>query len=343
MSFTYRNYSFWNTFWKSAKKAQGGDEFEGHVVLGSEDNAKLAGLWDADTHNVKNITKKYTIHWRRATNNFSTNVMEMDINSGPERIYNVSEVKYKAMMRDMVEEVFAATMESPTSSADEVRCDGLFSWLRMGTDDSTGGWTGYAAHYNDGSTPGTSYYVGGLTCSSTVNPGFANYYADHNGNIDDSLLMILDRACRKLNFEGPSTPVKLTMDLEGYKPTFSLYSTDNVIGTLNMLYAKSDDQMGRPGLVEKHFGIPYFKSMPFQYVDAFDTANVSLYGTDPIVGINHNLIYPVVHTNWDFKVGKPVERNGEGSNHLVLTTYADVLFVVFCEMPHEAGFLISQQ
>ncbi len=343
MLFAYQNYMFFNTFWKNNKKVRGGDTFEGHVVLGSEDNAKKAGLWDADTHNVKNITKKYTENWRRVTNNFSTNIMEMDINGGEEKIYDVTQVKYNAMMRDMIEETYAACFEAPTSSSDELSVDGLFSWLRLGTDDSTGGWTGYNAHYNDGSTPGSTYSVGGLTCSSTVNPGFASYYADHNGNLDDSLLVILDRAARKLNFVGPAVPQAMTLNLEGYSSNFSLYSNDNVIGTLNQLYAKSDDQMGRPGIIEKHYGTPYFKMMPFQYVDYLDDANVSLYGTDPIVGVNHNLIYPVVHTNWDFKVSKPRPRDGEGANHLVITTYADTLFTIFAEFPREAGFLISQQ
>ena len=146
---------------------------------------------------------------------------------------------------------------------------------------------------------------------------------------------MLDRATRKLNFNGPELGKKLDKE----SGNFSLYSNDNVIGNINLLYAKSDDQMGiRPN---RHFGDrPMFKGMTFQYVDLFDTADTDIYGTDPIFGVNHNLLYPVVLNNWDMKIGKPRQRDKQ---HLVLTVDMDIVYSIICEDRRRAGFQISQR
>ena len=205
--------------------------------------------------------------------------------------------------------------------------------ISFGTDNSTGGWTGYTGHYNDGSA--TAFNKGGISCTSTTNARWANYYADHQGDLDDSLLVLLDRATRKLHFTGPTSPETLPGPSNS---KFSLYSNDSVIGNLNLLYAKADDQMGYR--IGSHFGVPTFKNMPFEYVDILDTADTDTYGTDPIIGINHELIYPVVHSSWDFKVSKPTPRD---DNHLVLSTYIDLQYCVVGEQLRHAGFLINQQ
>lgn len=335
-TFAYNRYTWFNNFAGSPIKAQGGKEIEGHIIMGDEGNARHSGLWDEDTHNVVNITKKYKQDWVHSTTNFSYNVIEMDLNNGAERIYNLLEAKYDNMCREWTDEVMTKMLLTPASASDTLTPTGLSGWLPLGTDNSTGGWTGYTGTYGDGN----SFNVGGLSCSASVNPKWASYYADHNGNLDDSLLVILDRATRKLAFRGPTVPKALDLNTDGYKPNFSLYSNDNVIGTLNQLYAKSDDQMG--SRINMHYNTPYFKNMPFEYVDYFDTADTNRYGTDPIYGINHNLIYPIVHTNWNFKIGKPVSR-AAADQHLVMTVHGDLQYVVFGENRRFAGFLVSQQ
>lgn len=154
--------------------------------------------------------------------------------------------------------------------------------------------------------------------------------------MDDSLLVILDRATRKLHFTGPTAPQALPDPTTNAK--YSLYSNDSVIGSINLLYAKSDDQMGYR--IGSHFGVPVFKGMAFEYVDLFDTADTDTYGTDPIFGLNHELIYPVVHSSWDFKVSKPSPRD---DNHLVLSTYIDLQYCIVGENLRHAGFLVNQQ
>lgn len=83
--------------------------------------------------------------------------------------------------------------------------------------------------------------------------------------------------------------------------------------------------------------MPAFNSIPMVWTPPLDTANVSVYGTDPIIGINSNLLYPVVLRNWNFKISKRPDSN----KHNVMTLFMDLVYQLFCENPRHAGMLIS--
>ena len=336
-TFLYETYEFFNTFWNGNVQFPGGKYIEDHVILGDEQNAKHSGLWDEDTHNVANISKKYHTYLVHSTTNFSYNLIEADLNRGGlEKIYDTVDMKYDNMCREWVDEIFGRIFLTPASADDELNPKGISAWLPLGTDNSTGGWTGYTADYGDG----VAFNVGGLTCSASVNPRWASYYADHNGQIDDSLFLILFKAMTRLNFRGPKVPKALDLNTDGYSNKFSMWTSLNLQAQVSQLYAKADDQMGfRP---QVHYGIPYFMNIPLEYVPILDTADTVRYGTDPIFGINHNLLYPVVQKGWNFRITPPVNR-AAGGQHLVMTTYGDIEYTIHGRNRRHMGFLISQQ
>ena len=333
-TFAFTNYQFYNMFFRNAMKVKGGDHLEGHITLDSEGNAKLVGIWDQDTLVKKNIQRKYTAYWRQAKGGMLWNLMETSINSGAEKIYDVLESQYKSAVKDIIETVYLTLLTGPTGATDDDSPLSVNSWLRVGTASSTGGWTGYQARYNDGSTPGTAFDVGGLNSSASVNTGWASYYADHLGNIDESLLSLLDTAVRKLNFQAPIVPQ--TIGEKNGLINFSMYTSNNVLAKLNTFYAKADDNMGYNR--DSHYGTPTFMSIPFAYCDILDTARTSLYGTDPIFGLNHSNIYPICHSDWNFK-----EIDGKDPNRaVVLQKLIYLRYQMWCENPRWAGFLVSQ-
>jgi len=333
LTYAYSNYGFMNSFWKSRAKVGGGDKLQRFITLKDEGNAGHRNRWSEDTHNVINTDKTIEADWVVLSGNLSWNTIEQDMNKGAARIYDKIENKYNNAIREMADALYPALLKTPTSATDADRPHGISAWLPLGTDGDTGGWGAAQGRYDDGSAPGTAYSVGGL--SGSTYSRWASYYADHDSDLDDSLLVLLDRACRKLNFQGP----QLGKSLDKQSLNFSLYSNDTVIGNINLLYAQSDDQMGVR--VNRHFGDnPVFKGMTFQYVDVLDTADTDIYGTNPIFGVNHNLIYPVVLNNWDMKIGKPRQRDKQ---HLVMTVDMDVVYAIICEDRRRAGFQISNR
>lgn len=330
-TYAYSTYQFFDTFFKNNYKCVG-KALEGHVTLDKEGNATHNGFWDQDSLIKKNINTRYRLDWRKATGGMMWNLIEQDINKAPQAIYDVWEQQYDSCVKDLVEEIFNAILTGMTSASDAVNPYAIFQWIGLGTNGSTGGFTGYKGTYNDGSSPGTGFNKGGIASSASSNADWANYFADHDGNIDDSLLEILDEAGRKLNFQAPMTPEKLQVD----RMVYGLYTNNNVIKKLNTFYSKSDDNMGyHPNA---HYGTPSLNRIPLVYCPPLDTANTSVYGTDPILGLNHNFIYPVILKNWDFRITK----QPAAQRHTVMELYMDLVYQVWLNSsPKYAGFLVT--
>lgn len=334
-NYAYTNYQFFNTFFKGNLKTRG-DELEGHVTLDSEDNARATNFWAEDTLIKKNINKKYTLPWRYVSTGMMWNIIESAINKGPEQIYNVWETQYNSMVKDLVEKLYLLMLTGPTSASDTDNPYSLFNWLSCGTEE-TEAFNGYKGYYDDGTdvdSKSGQIDKGGLTSSASVNTGWASYYADHEGNIDDSLLTILDTALRKLNFQAPIVPEKLPME----KVNFATYTTNNVIKKLNAYLRKSDDNMGyRP---EGYLGVlPSMHGTPMVWCDVLDTARTDIYGTDPIIGVNHQVIYPVVLEGFNFVITK----RPDALRHNVMSLFMDWVGQIWCNTsPRYGGFLISQ-
>jgi len=331
-TYAYSTYQFFNTYFKGNVQQTGGDKLTGHVTLSSEGNVTTGGFYTPDSLVKKNINQDYELKWRRSSAGMLYSLIEQDINKGPLEIYNATEQQEKSMIKDLVEEVMLKCILGPTSSTDTDNPYGISTWLSLGTTGQTGGFNGYYSCYNDGSTPGEAFAKAGVTCTSTVQPDWANYFADHDGNIDDSLLTILDLANLELNFQPPVIPRNLEME----RVTFATYTNKNVISKLNSFYAKADDNMGyRPN---SHYGTPTFNGIPMVYCPPLNTANTSVYGTDPIFGVNHNVLYPVILKNWNFRVvTRPV-----ADNHTMESLFIDLVYQNWCNSsPKYAGYLVT--
>ena len=328
-TYAYSTYQFFNTFFKGNVKTVG-KALEGHVTLDSEKNATHKGFWDADALIKKNISKRYRLGWALASGGMMWNLIEQIINSNPAAIYDVWQQQYDSCVKDMVEEVFSAIMTGRTDEDDTDRPYGISSWLSLGTISTTGGFTGRYGCYNDGDTAGAVFDKGGISGNTWAD--WRSYFADHDGNIDDSLLSILDEANLVLNFQPPTIPEKLPME----RVKFATYTSKNVITKLNTFYAKSDDNMGYHP--HAHYGTPSFNRIPMVYCPPLDTANGSVWGTDPIFGINHDVIYPVILKGMDFKIVKRPDSN----RHNVMSLFMDLVYNVWCNTsPKYAGYLIT--
>ena len=148
---------------------------------------------------------------------------------------------------------------------------------------------------------------------------------------------MLARATRKTHFIPTMIPTAVAKET-GPQP-FRYYSNDNVIGNLEALARKMDDNVG-PDLA-KYFGRVLYKGVPFIYVSFLDSsASYSpIMGTDPIYGVNHGYFKVRILRENDFVLGKPTKRD---NFHNILTVPLDVSVAVTATNRQRAGFLISQ-
>lgn len=322
-------------FGKDKSTIDGGDRVEGFITLGDTGNAKHISLWEEDSDNITNTDEKWYVEWTHASTNMTYNRIELGMNMGNDvRIYNYLNGKRKNMFREFGELLQDAIFQSPVSASDKKNPHGLPSWLSQGTDNSTGGYNAYSGRYNDGS--GTAYNVGTIASSASSNARWASYYADHNGNLGDNLLVLLDRATRKTNFMPPAI-----IEKTGPKHSFGAYryfSNDKVIGNLNHLLLQSDDKVG-PDLGKYH-GLTVYKGTPFIYVEKLDTANTSTYGTDPILAVNMDYLKVFVMSANNFIVSEPVPRDNQ---HNVLKVHVDLSYAICSTNRQRQGFLMNNQ
>lgn len=335
MTFNDITHELYNT-WMAEAMRDSGDSIKDYITLTDTGNAKMISLWEEDTHNTVNTDHEIKVEWAHATTNMDYNRIEIAMNTGNEvRIYNYLEGKQDNMYREFAELLNVKLILPPVSGNDKKNPHGLASWLSLGNAESTGDWTGYNGRYNDGS--GTAYNVGTISCSASDKPRWGSYYADHKGNFGDNLLDILARACRKNHFIPPMYPTAIAK--ETVENPYRYYSNDNVIGNLEAIARKMDDNVG-PDLA-KYFGRVMYKGIPFVYMDFLDSSSsyAPVMGTDPIYGVNHQYFKVRILRENDFALGKPTPRDG---SHNIITVPLDVSLAITCTNRQRAGFLISQ-
>lgn len=335
MTLVHSNYEPINIWFQNDKKVvTGGDEIQFDVSLRDTGNAKHTSLYGEDTRNVNNVTAKGKVEWKKATTNFSYTLEELSINQGnPQRIYDLIKNRRDNMIREFVDLLYEAAFTVPTDADDAVNPYGIPGWLTLGTDGSTGDWTGYVGNYQDG----VDYNVGNITCSSSQNSRWASYYADHDGELGDNLLSLLRRAMRKTKFKAPLLAQKVGKDMSF--TNFRMYTNDNVMDNLESLADAKDDNVGYD--LGKYHGTVVFKGIPFEYVDILDTADTNVYGTDPVFGVNHDCFKPYILNGFDFEISKPM--NNKENQHNVLSVYMDLIYGYVCKDRRMGGFLVSQQ
>lgn len=313
-----------------------GDKIQTHISLRDENNAKhYSNPWEADTFNVENITEKAESDWKFVKTNCSFNLIEMGMNAGKERIYDLMKAKIDNTIREMADEIQPNLILSPTGSSDATNINGLSAWFPLGTDGSTGDWNAYSGIYNDGS--GTTFDAGGISSASGVanNERWASYYADHDGQLGDNLLDLIDNASLDLGFEPPAGALSVgeMMSWGGFK----FFTNRAVIRNLRTLLRKSDDNLRS---LENYHGVDLLNGIPLIYVPEANTARTTLYGTNPFWGVNMNFLKVYVLRGFKFK--KSPLRVADG-NHNIVRTHWDLVYNIHCSDRQRGGFLISQQ
>lgn len=325
-------------FKKDKMVVNGGDSCKFYIQLKRSNNATHTRLYDTDDVNVAQVMTEGSVNWTHAKTAWAFDVREIAMNKGnPQRIFSLLEARVKAAHHDLIIELEEAAWRTPSGSTDDLAPHGIPAWLAQADADSeTGDFTGYVGDYTtSGDTESPYSSVAGISCTSTTNPYWANFYADHNNLLDDSLLKILSRAFLKTKFETPEIAGQ-ALDPKSNFSNFRMYTSSNVILELEELARKSDDRVGYD--LGKYAGATIFKGVPFRWVADLDTELTYVRGADPIYGINHNHFYPIVLADNNFRRTKPTPKSG---SHNVLEGFVDLTYAYVCDNRRVGGFLVS--
>lgn len=337
MTYATKRFELFNNFFGEYAREGAGDSVKDFVTLKDTGNAQHVQLFQPDKHSIVNTDDEATTNWSYFKTSIDYNRVTVGQNMhNPRRLYKMFESKLKNMWREAAEEIQSKICLTPLSASDKVNPHGLAGWLSMGTDDSAGDWTGYSGRYHDGS--GTTYNIGGIASSSSSNARWASYYADHKGNLTDYLLQLLFIATTELDFIPPVIPGHGKVG-DGYDSgNFKYYTNRNVLTNLETILRKSDDRIGSD--LGKYAHRLVYRGVPFVYVSELNTARPTLYGTDPIFGVNHDHIYVTTLTGDKFYFEPPRIRDNDMN---VFTRGCSLTYAISSDNRQQAGFLISQQ
>ena len=338
LTYAYETYEDLNVWMNPQIMQVTGDELKGFITTGTVGNSGAKNPWAEDSIIVQNITKEYSITpFKHYVGAMAFNKMEVSANSGKEKIFDAVKLQYRKAKAELIDDLRLAYWTGPTSAADVDAMYSINSWLAVGDQAATGGYTGYKGRYNDTNEPGTAYSKGNLNSTAALNPEMANYYADHEGNIDESLMRLVNEALMRLNFKPPmEVPDPVMSKVNKY----ACFSSKNVMLSLYALYQKLNSNVGPNMFANGYYPlsmVPLPGAIRLIWVDILDTARTSLYGTDPIFGINMNVLYPTYLKDWNMTL----TSNDNSNRHLVGQKFIDFGGQTWCDVPKKAGFLIS--
>lgn len=334
MTFAKTSNELFNTLFEEATEDGCGDRMSWDLTMKDTGNAKMTGLYDEDTKNIVPTDVKGYANWVMSTTNASWDIRSEAFNSSDEvRIYNEFDGKIANMYREFGDMLNPKLLLTPISSTDKFNPVGISGWLPQGTADSTGGFTGYTACYNDGA--GSTFYPDTIVTSASVNPRNASYYADHQGKLGDNLINLIDRANLKTHF----IPARMPKDLSNRVDWGNLRYITNLVVILNIiqLLRKNDDNIGMD--LTKYKNVNVLNGSPLIYAEELDTANAYLWGTNPLFAVNTMHMFVKCIKGWKFRLGKAVQ---DGNSTHVLTMPLDCNFGMGCNNRQQAGYVISQ-
>ena len=344
LTYAYETYEDLNIWMNPNILQVTGDELKGFITTGTVGNAGAKNPWAKDTIIVKNITKEYSITpYRHYCGAMAFNKIEVSANMGAEKIFDVVKLQYRKAKAELIDSLRLAYWTGPTGSSDVTSMYSIPCWLAMGTVSSTGGYTGYQARYNDGTNTGgaagTAFNKGGLSSDASTNPEMANYFADHQGNLDESLLRLVNEAMMRLNFK---PPVQVPDPVQAKVNRYACFTSKNVMLTLNQLYARLNSQVGPNPGAGGYYPLsltPLPGAIRLVWVDILDTQRDCIYGADPIFGVNMNVLYPTYLKGWNMTL----TENDNSERHLVGQKFIDFAGQTWCDVPKKAGFLITDR
>lgn len=338
MTLKHQSYEVLNQWFKRDKvQLDGGDRVTRYISLRDAGNAQHVRMYDVDTPNVANVDEVIRVEWTHAQVSFSYSVKELAMNKGNRsRIYSLLKQRRANAFREFADLLEEAAWQTPASASDDRSPQGIPGWIVQADSTTTGSFTGFYGDYTTADDSALAYTsVGNINTSATVNPRWANYYADHGNKLDHTLLKKLRRAFRQTKFQSPMF-AKQAIDPKSSFSNFRLYTNSEVLDEIEEIALKSDDRVGSD--LGKYAGSTIFKGIPFKYVDVLDDELSFVRGKNPIYGVNHNHFYPVCLDGEKFRINPPMSKIGQ---HNVLTVYVDLSYQYICDNRRAGGFLIS--
>lgn len=329
------DYEFCRIYQQERMEIDGGPNIERKVMLDPTGNARYRRLYDTDTPAVGDTMHTITVPWTQIGTNYSWDKVEIMRNKNSAKGFvNLLETRRVDGLWDLANLIEERAWKTPDSSTDDKNPFGVPYYLNWFTDtsgtvNSSAGFNGVAAKYQDGNFTGT---IAGI--SAVNEPKWRSYCAPYTA-VDNAMLKTLRIAFMKTRFKVPLFINDPASKSSAAKRMYT--SSDTVASLMELADLKDDRHTGKDVLSMLKVddgGLCYINRLPVIYIPQLEGADY-----DPLYCVDFRKFIPYVQEGYWMDEGEPISDRNQ---HTVFTVFLDGAHNNLCINRRTAGFALHK-
>jgi len=330
-----QDYEFCRIYQNERMIVDGGPEIERKVMLNNTGNARYRRLFDTDEPAVGDVMHTIKVPWCQVGTNYSWDRLEILRNKNSAKgfidLMKVRRIDGLWSLADLIED---RAWKTPDTSSDDLYPYGVPYYLTYYTDASgtvntSAGFSGVAARFQDGTYTGT---IAGINATNEAK--WRNYCALYT-NVNNAMLKAFRTAFVATRFKPPLFINDPASKRTAQKRVYA--NLDTVTDLMDLADQKDDRHSGKDVLSNLKVddgGLCYVNRLPVIYIPQLDGADYS-----PIYCIDFSKFIPYVQDdNWMHEDDPQTDRG----QHTTFTVFLDGSHNNLCLNRRTCGFVLHK-
>ena len=330
-----QDYEFCRIYQNERMEIDGGNQIERKVMLDPTGNARYRRLYDTDTPSVNEVMHTIRVPWTQIGTNYSWDKVEIMRNKNSAKGFvNLLKTRRVDGLWDLANLIEDRAWKTPDSANDDINPYGVPYYLNfftdaIGTVNSTAGFNGVAAKYQNGNFTAN---IAGIDASEE--PKWRNYCAPYD-KVNNAMLHAFRIAFMKTRFKVPS----FINDPSDKRVAAKRIYTDSVTVADLMEFAdlRDDKHSGKDvlgNLKVDDSGLCFINRLPVVFIPQLEGADYS-----PIYCIDFAKFIPYVQDGYWMDEGEAIS---DRTQHTVFTVFLDGAHNNLCINRRTAGFVMHK-
>jgi hypothetical protein len=330
-----QDYEFCRIYQNERMEIDGGNQIERKVMLDPTGNARYRRLYDTDNPAVGETMHTIKVPWTQIGTNYSWDKVEIMRNKNSAKGFvNLLKTRRVDGLWDLANLIEDRAWKTPDSANDDINPYGVPYYLNFFTDasgtvNSTAGFNGVAAEYQNGNFTAN---IAGIDASEE--PKWRNYCAPYT-KVDNSMLKAFRIAFMKTRFK---VPINISDPSDKRTAAKRIYTDSSTVADL-MEFAdlRDDNHSGKDVLGNLRVdegGLCFINRLPVVFIPQLEGADYS-----PIYCIDFAKFIPYVQDGYWMDEGEPIT---DRTQHTVFTVFLDGAHNNLCINRRTAGFVMHK-
>ncbi len=330
-----QDYEFCRIYQSERMEVDGGPNIERKVMLDPTGNARYRRLFDTDEPNVGDVMHTITVPWTQIGTNYSWDRLEIMRNKNSAKGFvNLMKVRRIDGLWSLADLIEDRAWKTPETSTDDLYPYGVPYYLTFYTDtsgtvNSTSGFNGVAAKFQDGNY---SASIAGINAANEAK--WRNYCALYT-SVNNAMLKTFRKAFIATRFKPPLFVNDPQSKRNAQKRVYA--DLDTVVELMDLADQKDDRHSGKDvlsNLTVSDGGLCYVNRLPVIYIPQLDGLDFT-----PIYCVDFAKFIPFTQDGYWMEEGEPMTDRGQ---HTTFTVFLDGAHNNLCLNRRTCGFVLHK-